>query len=105
MPLGIHKPLVISRDDLQEQESPVQQQLDRLLRRFQMEVFESLGGLLVVMMRIHVDAQALCQVVPSLGREGGLPGVNKSCPSGKPGLQFSGTLQDARKRCRIDGRG
>ena len=70
-----------------------------------MEVSESLGGLFVVNVRLQVDAQALCQIVPSLSREGGLPGINNSCTLGKPELNFSGTVEDALKRFRTDGRG
>jgi len=45
------------------------------------------------------------QLVPSLSREGGLPGINNLYTLGKLGLNFSGTVEDALKRCRIDGRG
>src|SRR5271157_5455631 len=105
LPVSLHEPLVISRDKPQEHQSPVEQRLVRLLRPLQMQVSESLGGLFAVKMCLQVDAQALCQTVPNLSREGGLPAVNNSCTLGKPGLNFSGTLQDAWKRCRIDGRG
>jgi hypothetical protein len=44
--------------------------------------------------RLQVDAQALCQIVPSLSREGGLPGINNSCTLGKPELKL---LWDSRR--------
>jgi len=68
-----------------------------------MQVSESLGGLFVVNVRLQVDAQALCQIVPSLSREGGLPGINNPSTLGKPEPNFSGTVEDALKRCRTDG--